>query len=218
MKAKGLLLATAATVSLGGVAQAASFQGWYVGLEGGANWVQGLHVLETRNAGATKFQEHMSFDTGWALLGTVGFEWDQWRFEGEVGYRYNNVDTFVFSGGPVTSDTGSINLSELTLMANVLYDIPLGRRFSLSVGAGIGVDRASFDWPGFGGGGFRDESWRFAEQGIVGLNYAFDGGCEAFIDYRYLHVDGPTFSHGVYELDFDSLDKQSATIGLRYHF
>ena len=102
-------------------------------------------------------------------------------------------------------------------MANMLYDIPLGNRFSLSIGAGVGVDRTSFNWPGFGGG-FSDEDWRLAGQGILGLNYALDTNCDFFADYRYLEVSGPTYRTQNYRLAFEDVSNQTATLGLRYHF
>jgi OOP family OmpA-OmpF porin len=216
MKTKSLFLGAAAALVVAAPAEAAP-NGWYLGIEGGANWAQDVDFVHTRNAGASSFHDHGNFDAGWAVLATVGFEWSQWRFEGEVGYRQNKMNRISATTGSVTTNVG--NFDELTLMANVLYDIPLGSRFSLSLGGGVGADRSSFNWSGFGAsGGLHQEDWRFAWQGIAGLNYALSGDWETFVDYRYLDVSGPSYSIPSNRFVFDNLDKQALTVGLRYHF
>jgi opacity protein-like surface antigen len=215
MRIKAILLGSAAALAAMSSAHAAQ-NGFYAGVEGGVSWVQGVHVFETRNAGLTTFQDHISFNTGWAVLATAGYEWDHWRMEAEAGYRQNDMDVISFNTGFVSSDID--NFSEFTLMANLIYDIPLTQRLSFSVGGGVGADRTSFDWPGFGANGLKDDQWRFAWQLIAGANYSLSSDSEVFVDYRFLGVNGPEYSQGNYRFDFDNLDKHLVTLGLRYHF
>ena len=141
MNTKSLLIGTVAVVALTGTANAGQLNGWYVGLEGGANWVQDWD--HTRFTGSTPASA--SFDTGWAVLATVGYGFgNNIRAEFEAGYRDNDGDGYTTSGAPVT--TMSADLSEVTFMANVLYDISLTPSLALSVGAGAGADFAELDF------------------------------------------------------------------------
>ena len=189
--------------------------GLYVGIEGGASFIQTMDGVETFS-GLTFF-ERIDVDTGWAVLATVGYEWDNWRLEGELGYRNNDMERIRFHTGGTSADID--DLSQLTLMANLLYDITLHPNVTLSLGAGVGVDRLNFEWPGFGQpGGVEGDDWSFAYQGIVGLNYAFDASCEAFVNYRYLNADELDFVDGINHQHFEDIGTHTVSVGVRYSF
>ena len=114
MSIRAALLSGVAAL-LAGANAAAAPNGMYVSLEGGASWVQDVHSIHTR-FNATTYFNTSSFDTGWAVMATVGYEWGQWRFEGEVGYRRNEMDRLWSTGGSSFTSLGDFN--ELTLMAN----------------------------------------------------------------------------------------------------
>jgi opacity protein-like surface antigen len=155
------------------------------------------------------------------VLASIGYEWDHWRFEGEVGYRQDSMNRIAWTTGFPGFSSNLDDLNQLTLMANMLYDIPLGDRFSVSLGAGVGFDRIDFNWPGFGANGWSDDDWQFAWQGIVGLNYEISPEWNVFVDYRYLNADGPDFTKNAgtnYALHFDDIDTQTVSAGLRWHF
>ena len=154
------------------------------------------------------------------MLATVGYGFgDDWRTEFEAGYRDNDVDTYTSHGAPVTDVTG--DLSEVSLMANVLYDIPLTERCrcrsapapaATSPSSMHGATAVSLD----------DDHWSFAYQGIAGLNYAIGQRTSLFVNYRYLarHRSGVRFPPPVLSGFFegDDIVKHTATIGLRYAF
>jgi outer membrane protein OmpA-like peptidoglycan-associated protein len=206
------LLASALAVALGGTAQAAGIDGWYLGLEGGANWIEDWeHDFFTTPAVA-------SLDTGWTVLATAGYGWSQWRFEFEAGYRDNDLDAYAFVGGaPLTFVEAET--WEATLMANVLYDIELTRDLSLSLGAGAGADFANVDLR-IGAASADADDWNFAYQGIAGLNYAVGRRTSLFVNYRYLRVVDAEFDFrptlNVLLTDGEDVVKHAATIGLRY--
>lgn len=212
MRVATLLGATALIAIGAGSAQAGTFNGWYVGIEGGANWVNDNDAVFS-----TPFTlptlARVEYDTGWTVLGTVGYAFENnWRAEFEAGYRQNESDN-IFIGTLATPFPGS-DLSQVTLMANVLYDIPLSDRMAISLGAGIGADNVSFA----DGAGVDDDSWGFAYQGIVGLSYAIGRSTEVTLNYRYLVADGGTFAGGplaaVYNTD--DFNNNTVTIGLRF--
>jgi OmpA-OmpF porin, OOP family len=222
MLTRSLLLGAAASLALGATANATTINGWYVGLEGGANWIDdwnqtffttnGVGVITDTNLTNT------SFDTGWAVLATTGYGFGGgWRAEFEAGYRDNDSDVFLLSGAPFTA---SVDLSEVSLMVNVLYDIPLTQRISLSLGAGAGADYVMYDITSPSGPADVDE-WTFAYQGIAGLNYAVGQQTALFVNYRYFRAVEPDFDFRPATPSFadgDDLVKHTVTLGLRYAF
>src|SRR5690348_11822515 len=169
MKVKTILLGAVAAVALTGTANAGQLPGWYVGIEGGANWIDDVNAKGVTASHSIIGSGDISFDTGWAVLATVGYSFhNHFRLEGEVGYRHNKI-----SGGPAISGSGPSpshsgtatgEMNELSLMANVLYDIPLGSRATFSIGAGAGGDHANLKSDS---GGLDANHWSLAYQGLA---------------------------------------------------
>lgn len=222
MSLRKVLLGAACVVASCAPAFAASSQGWYIGLEAGANWVDDWASVATPRGGTAGAAE-ASFDTGWAALGSVGYAFaGNWRSELELGFRENDLSAT--TPGALLWDQG--RLRELTAMANVFYDLDLTDRIFLSVGAGAGADRAEITDRRVGAD-YSQEDWNLAYQGIAGLNFAVSGRTTAFLNYRYLRVDSPGFDMRQqyagttaalqpYGIDGDDFAKQSVTAGLRY--
>lgn len=216
MKSKLVLLGTVAGLSLISASQSnAHHQGWYVGLEGGANWVgDNDYVFDNSVDNNAPLFGAMNFSTGWAALATVGYGFERnWRVELEAGYRENNADAFFVGKAPAVRD-GSLN--EWSGMVNVIYDVPLTKKVDLSIGVGAGADFAEFK----DNSGFKDDDWNFAYQAVVGLNYAISNRLDLTLTYRYLNVDSPSFSdaaiRGIDNYAFDNVEKHTVTVGLRY--
>jgi len=228
MKRTTLLLSTAAALALCSPAQAEGLKGWYVGIEAGANWVNDTdHQMVGTGLPSTTIHTHFinfDYDAGWAFLATVGYGvTENWRVELEGGYRKNNADRVEIEGTSFSSTTTVTTpggeLKEFSLMANVLYEHPLSEKLSLSLGAGAGFDHADFEDKRWGS----DESWNFAYQGIVGLNYAVGERSQVFLRYRYFVVPDPEFTFVAPDdhfccQGFDNIQKHTATIGFRYFF
>jgi OOP family OmpA-OmpF porin len=225
MKRTTLLLGTAAALALCTPANAEGMRGWYISIEGGANWVNDTNheMIGTAITTHTHFI-NFDYDTGWAFLASVGYGINErWRVELEGGYRSNDADRFelspTISSSFTTVTTPGGELREFSLMANVMYDMPLTERMSLTLGAGLGMDHADFEDDLWGS----DESWNFAWQGIVGLNYAVGERSQLFLRYRYFNVSDPDFTFVGPDdhyccFNFDDIEKHTATIGFRYFF
>jgi OmpA-OmpF porin, OOP family len=218
MKSKLVLLGTVAALSVVAASQseARNNQGWYVGIEGGANWVDDNDGFVAFSSGLFTVPDSISFDTGWSVLATVGYGFDQhWRLELEGGYRSNDVDLITAASGFYTSSSG--DLTQISLMANVLFDVPLTDRLDFTVGAGAGAVYAEFDGP-FASGD--DSDVNFAYQGIAGLSYAITDRLDLTLTYRYLHVNDPEFTVSrPFTSDrytFDDVENHTVSIGLRY--
>jgi outer membrane protein OmpA-like peptidoglycan-associated protein len=189
--------------------------GWYVGLEGGGNWIDDTDATSIFDAdppgGGILSTGEFTFDTGWAAIATVGYGFGRnWRAEFEAGYRSNDVDS-----------STAADVSEWSAMVNVLYDIHLTPSATLSLGAGAGgdfaqlhIDPASYD----------ADDWNFAYQGIAGLAYSLTDKIDLTLTYRYLRISEPEFEGrtlgpaGLLSYSLDDVTKHTATIGLRYAF
>ncbi|MBI1213692.1 MAG: outer membrane beta-barrel protein [Alphaproteobacteria bacterium] len=212
---KNLLLASALGLSAYAVGMAdartdyGQAKGWYLGVEGGVNWMQDADgALDTPGPGSLPFEAQ--FDTGWAVLAEVGYRWESnWRLEFELGYRANDVDCVSFNGGPCGPFNADV--SQFTQMFNLVYDIPLDDRLTLSLGAGLGADAVTVDAPFF-----KDTTWVAAGQLIAGLNFALTDDIDLFINYRYFIADDPHINVAPFvQAGFDDA-KHTVTIGLRF--
>lgn len=234
MKLKLVLLGTVASLSLIAVQESqARHQGWYIGLEAGANWVDDTEFAFDSGNPPTDFPSpylgSIDFDTGWAALGTVGYAFgNNWRIELEGGYRKNDasflsgeLDFFCdneeeFCTSFLADDPVSGELTEISVMLNVLYDVPLSERLDLNLGLGAGADYSQFE----DGDIVDDEDVSFAYQAIAGLTYALNDRLDLSLTYRYLHVDAPEFASTVPgqtdTYQFDDVEKHTVTVGLRY--
>ncbi len=213
MTTRSLLLGAVASLAFVSAANAGP-QGWYIGLEGGATWIDDVDVVEDGLPDAQS-----SFDTGWTALGTVGYAWNSWRFELEGGYRDNELDIFTVG---VTDYTGGGEFNEFSGMLNALYDWDFSERFGLFVGAGAGADYVRYkNDSGYHTVPIHDNDTVFAWQAMAGLNYRLSSRTDLVLAYRYFNADSPEFTDsilGTHTDDYDNVVKHTATIGLRYHF
>ncbi len=139
--------------------------GFYIGAEGGLNWLL--------NSGSN------NYNTGYAVGGKIGYDFVGPRVELEGLYRNNQGSGFVPFGNGVGFVNGQIN--QVSIMANVLYDFFPGATITPYVGAGAGV---AFVDPSLSAGCTMC-STQFAYQGIIGLAYNFDQNLRISLDGRY---------------------------------
>jgi OOP family OmpA-OmpF porin len=168
---KKALMAAAALVALPVMAQAQTpSSGFYIGAEGGLNWLLNTTILN----------QSVSPQTGFAAGGVIGYDFVGPRVELEGMYRSNNVGTSFFSGN--RGFTSQIN--QVSAMANLLYDFAPGSTITPYVGAGAGV--------AFVDGDGSLSSTQFAYQGIVGLGWNVDTNFRVNLDGRYYGTSNPT--------------------------
>jgi len=202
MHVKTILLGTALGLGLAsGVAGAAERHGWYLGLEAG--WVN-VQDSELQTWGYSDIE----FDNRWGGMGTVGFAFDnRMRLEFEAGYRNNDIDRI---------DTVAINdgeLNEWSGFFNGHYDQPIGQRWNISFGAGVGADSVRFD-----DALSEDTDTVFAAQGIVGLVYQVGPHWDIMLNYRYLWANDPEFTNVFGDTDNMEIAKHTVTLGFRYGY
>jgi outer membrane protein OmpA-like peptidoglycan-associated protein len=209
-----------AILSLYLAAPAAAAEGWYVSLDGGIATVADWEHTRTKWTwcGPEVKQAIAAFESGWAVFGAAGYAMSNWRLELEGGYRQNDIESYVKLWRERRWElTDSGELSEISLMVNILYDVPLFERLSLAIGLGAGADHTSFEldtpWAPV------DESdWHFAYQGLAGLNYALSEMTVVFVAYRFSNVRDISFDPTpLVHLAGEDFQKQAATAGVRFY-
>ncbi|UYN97055.1 MAG: OmpA family protein [Enhydrobacter sp.] len=166
---KKALMAAAAIVALPVMAQAQTpSSGFYVGAQGGLNWLLNTTILGT---GVTP-------QTGWTAGGVIGYDFVGPRVELEGQYRENQHNGG-FTGRAIANKVG-----QLSVMANLLYDFAPGSVITPYVGAGAGV--------AFVDGDSSLGSTQFAYQGILGLGWNVDTNFRVNLDGRYYGTSNPS--------------------------
>jgi len=167
---KKVLLAAAAVIALPAIAEAQDVQtpGVYFGVEGGLNWMFNTTILG----------QNVSPQTGWALGGKFGYDFIGPRIEVEGLYR-QNINFNNFGNRAITGQ-----ISQVTAMANLLYDFNAFGNFVPYIGAGAGV-------------GFVDSdqnlgSTVFAFQGILGVGYNWSPNLRFNLEGRYIGTTNPS--------------------------
>ncbi|MBI1238257.1 MAG: outer membrane beta-barrel protein [Alphaproteobacteria bacterium] len=193
MRMRSLILGSVAAFAFSAAAHATDGkEGWYLGLEGGANFAE-LDGITGED-----------LDTGYAGLGTVGYGFGGARLELELGGRWDEGD---IPGGTPTNDT---DVQTLSAMANLLFDFALTPYLDLSLGGGIGHGQVEVDYSGI-----EDDDGGLAYQGIAQLALSVGEQTDLFAGYRYFVVeDLVTAQFSPAEFDYET---HTATIGLRYY-
>ena len=211
---KNALLASALGLSIYALAATASAghrpQGWYVGVEGGANWIDDADI-DLVGVGPVNWEAE--FESGWAAFVEVGYRWDtNWRLELEAGWRENEVDCISFGGPCVAGAWGDVN--QFTHMLNLVHDIDLSERTALSIGIGLGGNLVEADNTPIV---LRDDDdWVFAAQALVQLSHELTNRIDFVLTYRFMTSEDPQFERfGAPAIEFEN-ENHTVTVGLRF--
>ncbi|MBI2740901.1 MAG: OmpA family protein [Rhodospirillales bacterium] len=147
-----------------------TWSGFYVGAQGGLNWLLN--------------NQSYIMDTGWAIGGKVGYDFVGPRVELEGMYHSNNGNAVV--AFPTGYATVNGRIEQISVMANVLYDFFPGAMVTPYVGGGLGV-------------AFVDANIQgcslclamFAYQGILGVGYNATPALRIGVEGRYYGTTNP---------------------------
>jgi outer membrane protein OmpA-like peptidoglycan-associated protein len=185
-------MAVAAVAALPVAAHAQSqplqYPGFYVGAVGGLNWVfSNSYNGSVSTLGIVRNPSiNESYNTGWAVGAMVGYDFVGPRIEIEGMYR-DSTGTGVIPSGP---SSFAVDASQVSVMANVLYDFNAGGRIVPYVGAGAGIAFMTIN--GVDGPA---ESTQFAYQAIVGVGYNIDSMWRINLEGRYYGTTTPTYTN-----------------------
>ena len=168
---KKALVTAAAIVAMPVMAQAQTpSSGFYIGAEGGLNWLLNSTIAGTAVAPQT------GFDVG----GVIGYDFVGPRVELEGIYRWNGTNI----GLPGTALNNQIG--QLGIMANLYYDFMPASVITPYIGAGVGLGLVDSN-TSLG-------STVFAYQGILGLGWNVDTNFRVNLDGRYYGTSNPTIN------------------------
>ena len=142
--------------------------GFYIGAEGGLNWL-------LNNSG------NVYNNPGFAVGGKIGYDFVGPRLELE-GMYYNNKGS-----GPGTFTTVYGQINQVSAMANLLYDFAPGATITPFIGAGAGI---AFIDTGFANACTMC-STQFAYQGILGVGWNISPSLRLDLDGRYYATTSP---------------------------
>lgn len=157
------------------------------------------------------FTVDTQYDTGIGFEFAMGHDFGMYRFEGEIGYRKNDVDTFSALGVSVPGDG---DVDTWSFMANGYLDFENQTALTPYIGVGIGqaiVSANDISVAGIAIGSEDDAV--FAYQFGVGVGYSATKSLIIDIAYKYFATSDPEF--GITEAEYDS---HNISIGIRYSF
>lgn len=218
---KKAILGAVAAIALTGPASAERLTSWYGAVEGGANWVEDFELQQyVTPLGPPATSADLHSDTGWAAFASLGYGYDNnWRFEVEGGYRHNELSELTPSGGLPAAIDG--DLTQVTLMANGIYDFKAGNGVMLSLGGGVGADYAKISSSGLSPA-FDGDDVSLAFQAIAGLSVPVSSWLDLTMNYRFLFVpkleleDKETVTPSVAHVDTKDMKSHTVSVGLRF--
>lgn len=181
--------------------------GWYVGVDGGANWIDNADV----DVFPVGTNIEADFDSGWAVFADVGYRWENnWRLDFEAGWRKNDVDCVAVGPGPCVSGNWG-DLSQFTQMVNIIHDIDITDHTAISIGLGFGGNFVQADTPFT-----NDEDFVLAGQAIFQVIHELTDRLDFVLTYRYMTSDDPEFRlSSPFSASFEN-ENQTVTVGLRF--
>jgi len=227
---KTLLAATLLSLPMAANAQGwdPRVQGFYVGLGGGANYLQGQSdsIGAPINRGVD-----VNFEWGYVGVLSAGYGFGNGlRLELEGSYRQNDVDTVKATGlGSLARSVGTAR--SYGVMFNALYDFNLGG-VAPYVGVGAGYQIHEHDAAGASVGSTvirtDGDEGNFAYQAIVGLGIPIAAvpGLALTAEYRFMgtlghDIDGTVTTPGAtparFTFEADNFN-HSIMFGVRYNF
>lgn len=168
------------------------------------------------------YKDELSFDPGIYTGGTGGYDFGFMRLEGELSFRYANIDTVTFAnGGRFTPDEGNIGV--FSGMFNVWFDLHNSSPVTPYVGGGIGFASIYLsDTYGFGPQGFGQlyadsDDTVFASQIGAGVDIALNNRYSLDVGYRYFVTEKAHLNSfiGTTEMEFES---HNAMVGFKMKF
>jgi OOP family OmpA-OmpF porin len=183
-------IAAAALAALPMTTQAQSLQypGFYIGVEGGLNWLLNTSTTSNVFGGgfAGSFNSNLNNNLGWTAGGMIGYDFVGPRVELESRFIQNYGTLTV----PGTNVSAGSTVNQVPIMANLYYDFMAGGPFVPYIGAGAGIAFSNLSVNGnssYGGA-------QFAYQGMIGVGWNIDSNLRLNLEGRYFGTTQPYYS------------------------
>ncbi len=186
-----LVLVTAALgISHANAADAGSSEGPYLGIIGGANFLQTSDVTVSIPS-QPAISAELFYGTGWAGGALFGYGWvNGMAVEGEFTYRQNSIEGENVMGMPLPIGG---HVTSYAAIINAHYDIDTATPFTPYLAAGAGAAFMHVNARPEGGGTFSDWDTVFAYQAMAGVSYALSTKLKLGAEYRFFATTPPQF-------------------------
>ncbi len=195
---KKIYLLLAAALVTGFCAPPASVGQTYISGNVGNSWMNDI------KDGFSKY----GMNNGVTALGAIGIKEHCYRFEGELGYQTNSVDTLYI---PYFQSNSTGDIETWSVLANAYYDISTGSGIKPYLTAGAGAARVQFENLGLPGLRWSEHDNVFAYQVGAGVEIPISKGVKLDARYRYFSTAEFTLHNNQ-----SRLSSNSALVGLRF--
>ena len=144
----------------------------------------GLNILDDPPIVTLGIELSTSYSAGIGLGLVVGYDFGNVRVDGEIAYRYNEIDDIL--GIPVDGHE-----SALSYMVNGYFDFPTNGPWKPYIGGGIGFATVFIDHEIFGFPLADDDDSVLAYQFSGGIGYEINPRTTVTFGYRYFATDDP---------------------------
>lgn len=155
------------------------------------------------------------FEPGWGLSGAVGYDFNNFRVEGEIAYQKNDVDEVSALGFSVDA---SGDMTALAFLINGYFDFVTNSPVTPYISAGIGfakIEINDFNISGSGLPSESDDDTVFAYQIGAGIGFAVNPKVTIDLKYRYFATEDPEFDEFGVETEASS---HIIYVGARFYF
>ncbi len=194
MKTK-VAICTCLVLLLSPAAVVAADDGPYISGHIGASWLSNADF--EGSVPGIRFSAEVEYDTGVHLGGAFGYDFGEFRVEGEFGYEsheFTKMTDLEINGIPMGDVDADGDIDAFILLLNGFYDIDTGTNLTPYVGGGIGFARLEIKdifVPGIVRGD--EEDTVFAYQLAGGVAYEIAEKIAADLSYRFVATAEPGF-------------------------
>jgi opacity protein-like surface antigen len=170
------------------------------------------------------FNDRVEFDPGAYVGGTGGFDFGYLRLEGELSYRYSEIEAITDLDTGIQFRNVDGNLGVFATMANAYFDLHNASPVTPYWGGGIGfaVLHLSDTFGVNQGEGnifySEEDDAVFAYQAGAGLEIALNPILSLDVGYRYFGTSKAKFESGLTETTDLRFESHNAMVGVRVKF
>lgn len=187
--------------------------GQYISGHIGANW---LSDADFNGSPGLTVSSEVEFDTGLHLGAAYGYDFGEFRVEGEFGYQsheFKKMKDIKLNGIPLGDRDADGDIDAFIFLINGFYDVNTGTKLTPYLGGGIGfavLEIKDLFVEGIVRGD--DDDTVFAYQLAGGMAYELTERIFADLSYRFVATSEPDFA------DLEYYNSHNLVAAIRYSF
>ena len=198
-------------------ADSAGQPSWYAGLSGGVAFMSSSDITGGSSG-------KLGYDDGWSSAVALGYSpggtyqpLANMRFEVELGFHHNNLNSFTPGGGAAVSAPGAIQ--SISYMANAYYDFRNPWPVTPYIGGGVGMASTKLA-QNSGARNYNSSDNSFAYQFMGGIFYTPEATpkLDWTLGYRNYNVNNTEFNSAAGKIKLGDNTTQDVELGARFHF